>query len=255
MIDPDDQVGKSHLLNPGYESDLEKWLRLFQSDTRAQDSRFADVAALIRKAIRPSQEGRLRVAEIGAGTGIAVFNLTRTLKESLKEEEQLEVYASEPTQNFLKYMREQLRDVHTDLQDVLRIVEGTVEHPGFQKSQEEEPLLPKNSLDAVTLHNTYHHIDNRVRFMRRLREEWLAPGTGLVFIQDLSTEPEKLKEGMPGLGHRLSEGQVDQEMRLAGFSRVEDPELLQDIQTLNQNTPYVYNMLFRAPKPDELKQE
>src|SRR5690554_4023488 len=189
VVDPDDPVGKSHQLNYAYESDLEKWLKMFQSDSRSQDCRFQDVATLIQKALQPKGD-TVRVAEIGAGTGICLFNLAKVLKESFQTQQgkKVQVFASEPTQNFLNYMRQQLKDVHVDIQDVVHIIQGTTEEPGFrapeEKADEDPSRLPKHSLDAVTLHNTFHHIEARVRFMRRLREDWITPGTGIVFIQD-----------------------------------------------------------------------
>jgi len=83
----------------------------------------------------------------------------------------------------------------------------------------DDPHLPL-AADLVFLCNTYHHIDNRIDYFTRLRDQ-MNPG-GRVAVVDFRASSHK------GPAHKLSPGDVESEMKKAGFALVGDYDFLPD---------------------------
>lgn len=79
----------------------------------------------------------------------------------------------------------------------------------------EDPQLPDGSVDVVLIVNTYHHIEDRAPYFRRLQQD-LRPGGRVAVI-----EPNEDLGGVLSLaldeGHKSSAPVVEQEMREAGY--------------------------------------
>jgi len=79
----------------------------------------------------------------------------------------------------------------------------------------DDPMLPNASIDLVLLVNTYHHIDDRERYFRQLRND-LADGATVAII-----EPDGDLGGVLGLfleeGHTSRAIDVRREMAAAGY--------------------------------------
>lgn len=79
----------------------------------------------------------------------------------------------------------------------------------------EDPLLPDGTVNLVLLVDTYHHIDDRPAYFRRLLAD-LAPGGRVAVI-----EPDAELGGLLGLfvkaDHASRAADVAGEMRLAGY--------------------------------------
>jgi SAM-dependent methyltransferase len=79
----------------------------------------------------------------------------------------------------------------------------------------DDPKLPDGGLDVVLLVNTFHHIEDRPAYFRRLRGD-LAPGGRVAVI-----EPDEDLGGVLSLaldeGHTSSAPAVEAEMRAAGY--------------------------------------
>jgi ubiquinone/menaquinone biosynthesis C-methylase UbiE len=79
----------------------------------------------------------------------------------------------------------------------------------------EDPKLPDGTLDVVLIVNTYHHIEDRPAYFRRLRQD-LTPGGRVAVI-----EPDQDLAGILSLtldeGHKSSAAIVEQEMQEAGY--------------------------------------
>lgn len=131
-----------------------------------------------------------RVADIGAGSGWFTVRAARRVGA------RGEVYAVEINDEYLKHIagraaKEQLSNIRT------------------VRGREDDPLLPKSSVDAVLVLKTYHEISEPIRLMRNLRRS-LNPGA-LVGIIDRNGS---------GDDHGLDDRKVIREMARAGFALV-----------------------------------
>lgn len=99
----------------------------------------------------------------------------------------------------------------------LENVEVVVGAPG-------DPMLPDHAVDVVLLVNSYHHIDERPAYFRRLQAD-LAPGGQVAII-----EPNEDLGGVLGLfldeGHTSRAGDVHAEMAAAGYRSAFSPDVL-----------------------------
>lgn len=90
--------------------------------------------------------------------------------------------------------------------------------------------LEPGSVDVVFLCNTYHHLDNRVDYMKRLSMS--LKRNGRVIIIDFYKKP--MPVGPSSLDHKLSRDVVLEELRKAGYKLLDDKDLL----------PYQYYLEF-----------
>jgi protein-L-isoaspartate O-methyltransferase len=144
-----------------------------------------------------------RVADIGAGKGYFVPYLSEAVGEDGR------VYAVEVEAELTQAMESRFADASN-----VEVVLG-----GF-----EDPLLPDGEIDLVLVVNTYHHIEDRERYFRRLLVD-LAPEGRVAVIED-----DAELTGILGLfvkdGHASRASEVDREMREAGYRRLESSDLL-----------------------------
>lgn len=80
----------------------------------------------------------------------------------------------------------------------------------------DDPHFPPARLDVVLIADTYHHLDDRVAYMRRLQAA--LTNNGRVAI--LEYKPGKLPVGPPP-EHKLAAGVMDKELADAGYVLVE----------------------------------
>jgi ubiquinone/menaquinone biosynthesis C-methylase UbiE len=99
----------------------------------------------------------------------------------------------------------------------------------------DDPHFPPERLNLVFIADTYHHLENRVAYMRRLAR-CLAPGGRVVLID---YKPGELGHGPPP-EHKLAAGVMEQELKQAGYALVESFDLLpdQDFQVWRPATPW-----------------
>jgi SAM-dependent methyltransferase len=83
-------------------------------------------------------------------------------------------------------------------------------------ASEDDPHFPPGHLDVLFIGDTYHHLDDRVAYTRRLMKS-LKPGGRLVI---LDYKPGKLAVGPPP-EHKLAAGVMEKELEEAGWRRVE----------------------------------
>lgn len=131
------------------------------------------------------------VADIGAGSGWFTVRAARRVGTSGK------VYAVEINRDYLKHIearavKEKLSNIHTVL------------------GKEDDPLLPRNSVDAVLILKTYHEIAQPILLLAHLREA-MRPGALLGIID---------KNGN-GKNHGINQEVVVKEAGEAGFSLVD----------------------------------
>ena len=141
------------------------------------------------------------VADIGAGTGYFAFPLA---KKAAK------VIAIDIDQRFLDYIEQKRRT-----QKVGANIETRITAP-------DSPGLKPAEADLVLIVDTYHHIENRIDYLKKLKKD-LAK-SGLLVIVDY--KKEKTPPGPP-VELRIAQESVESELKSAGFAVVSaDRDLL-----------------------------
>lgn len=82
----------------------------------------------------------------------------------------------------------------------------------------DDPLMGKDQFDMAFTCNTYHHIDNRVGYFRKVLKG-LRKGGKLVVV-DFKKENLNVKVGPP-LSMRIDVNEVRKELELAGFKNIQ----------------------------------
>jgi ubiquinone/menaquinone biosynthesis C-methylase UbiE len=139
-----------------------------------------------------------RVADLGAGEGYFVPRLTEAVGAEGR------VYAVDTDEDVVEALVRRFPPESTNVEVV--------------RAKLEDPMLPDGSLDVILIVNTYHHIEDRPAYFRRLRRD-LRPGGRVAVI-----DPNEDLRGILALaldeGHKSSAPVVEEEMRKAGY-RVE----------------------------------
>lgn len=145
-----------------------------------------------------------RVADLGVGDGYFIGPLAAAVGEAGM------VYAVDVEEAPLATVRERFPAGETVVDTVLA---------GF-----DDPRLPDGSIDLVLIVNTFHHIEDRGAYFRRLRDDLAAGGRVAVI------EPNEDLGGVLGLtldeGHTSSAPAVEQEMASAGYTLVASHDFL-----------------------------
>lgn len=134
------------------------------------------------------------VADIGAGTGYFAFPIA---KQAAK------VIAIDIDERFLRYIDDKKRKRKTG---------GNIE---TRRTAPDSPGLKKAEADMVLIVDTFHHIEDRVKYLKTLRKGLRKKGA-LVIVD---FKKEKTPVGPP-LKLRLTESEVESELKAAGFRNV-----------------------------------
>jgi predicted methyltransferase len=185
--------------------DVDHWTAVFDDPERdAWQKPDALVKAL---ALEPG----MTVADLGAGTGY----MSRRLSEAVGPRGT--VFAVDPEPNLVAHLRARAERERTA--NVVPVLASS-----------DNPRLPTGGVDLVLILDTYHHLDDRLRYLRDLARV-LRPG-GRVAVIDWHKRP--LPVG-PDLDHKLAREQVVAEMTAAGWALDSESDVL----------PYQYFLLFR----------
>lgn len=138
------------------------------------------------------------VAEIGAGDGYWLPWLSRAVGDEGT------VYAVEVEAAKVERLRELVDD--EDLENV-QVVLG----------RHDDPLLPDGVVDLAMTSKTYHHIEDRVGYFRRLHED-LTAGGRVAHLDDRPDLPFPLS--WITAGHTSDPTTIGQEMQAAGYRPV-----------------------------------
>lgn len=142
-----------------------------------------------------------RVADLGAGGGYFTFRLAHAVGPEGR------VYAVDVDAGMLEHIDEEARE--RGLRNVVPILAAP-----------DDPRLPDQGIDLVFSSNTYHHLEDRADYFRRVREEDLRP-RGRVAILDF-------REGeWPLAAHATPAEVIREEMRVAGFRLERAPDFLE----------------------------
>ncbi len=176
--------------------DVERWTAVFDNPERDAWQRPAELIAALEL-----QAGST-VADIGAGTGYFNPHLAAAVGPEGK------VIAIDVEQTLVDHMNaraltEQTRQVEARL--------GAFADPGLKPGE----------ADVVMLVDTYHHIDGRRDYFRRLATT-LRPGGRLVIVD---FRPGELPVGPPA-GHKLPAEVVRSELAAAGYTHTASLDVL-----------------------------
>ena len=133
-----------------------------------------------------------RVADLGAGSGYFTFRLAQSVGP------QGVVYAV---------------DVDDDMIELLqkKIQERGVGNVVTVRAQYDDPLLPADGVDVIFTVDTYHHFDDRVGYLKKLRR-YLRPG-GRIAVIDFDR-----RAWFEGLWHHYTPKDfIKREMEQAGY--------------------------------------
>lgn len=134
-----------------------------------------------------------RVVDLGAGTGYFVAVLSQALGESGR------VLAVDSERKMIEHLMKRAAEKRW------RNVEARLVPP-------DDPKLEANSWDRILVVNTWHHIDDRSAYTKKLAAG-LKPG-GVVLIVDFTRESDI----GPPLDHRLTAEAVREELKAGGLA-------------------------------------
>ena len=167
--------------------DIELWVRIFEDPERDKWQKPDEVVEHLNL-----KNGHI-IADIGAGTGYFTRRFARVVGPDGK------ALGLDVEPNMVKYMKEDA--LKLNLQNyVARVVKP------------DDPELEPHSVDVVFMCNTYHHIEDRINYLKRLAESLRADSR--VVIVDFYKKP--LPFGPP-VDHKMAKKTVLKEFKLAGY--------------------------------------
>lgn len=175
--------------------DAEAWARHFDDPERDAWQKPDEVVS----ALELGEDAK--VADLGSGTGYFAVRLARAVPGG-------KVYGVDIEPDMTRYLEERAR---REGLGNLEAVQG----------EAEDPKLPE-AVDLVLIVDTYHHLGDRVDYMRRLGEK-LRPG-GRVAIVDFRKDSPR----GPRAEHKLTAEQVEEEMKEAGYRLAKAHDFLPD---------------------------
>jgi ubiquinone/menaquinone biosynthesis C-methylase UbiE len=170
--------------------DVARYIARLESDERIKD--LAPETVLSKLALAPDAV----VADIGCGPGVFSLRFARVASRGI-------VYAVDVEPKQLDALRDQL-------------LAGRFENIVPVLASYSTPHLPSNSCDLIFIADTYHHIDDRVEYMRRLQRVLRRGGRLAV----LEYKPGVLPVGPPP-EKKLAAGVMRQELTDAGWTMSE----------------------------------
>jgi len=141
-----------------------------------------------------------RVAEIGAGAGYWLPFLAAAVGPDGR------VYAVEVDDELVDSLRE-------------RVAAEGLANVVVVRGQFSDPELPDHQIDVAMTSNTYHHIQDRPAYFRRLTVD-LAPQGRVAHLDDRDDVPAPFR-WLQSSGHWTRPESMDAEMSEAGYERVE----------------------------------
>jgi SAM-dependent methyltransferase len=182
-------------------SGAEKWAQIFDDPARDAWQKPQEVVQALK--FRPDAV----IADIGSGTGYFAVRLARMVPEG-------RVYGVDTEPDMVRYLAERAKR------------EGLGNITPLQGAPD-DPRLPEKA-DLVILVDVYHHIDNRERYFRKLRES-LKPGGRIAIIDFRPDSPLG-----PPRSVRIPPERVKAELKTSGYALAEEHTFL----------PYQYFLVF-----------
>ena len=179
---------RPHHLVPDHSfADVDRWVEVFEDPDRAEWQKPEEVVRAL------DLEPGSMAADVGAGTGYFTFPLARAVGPEGR------VLAIDIEANMVEHLRERAAEEGTAWVEPLLV-------------PPDDPGIPEGAADCILVVDTYHHIHDRVDYLRRLRRA-LAPGGEVVVIDFFKRE---LPVGPP-LEHKMARDHVVAEFLEAGY--------------------------------------
>lgn len=173
--------------------DAEKWADRFEDPARDAWQKPDSIVAVL--CVRDD----LVIVDIGSATGYFPVRFAKACPSG-------QVFGADIESEMVWFLNERAR--HEEIPNLVSILAAP-----------DDPCLPMR-VDLVFLCNTYHHIDDRVDYFTRLKEQ-LQPG-GRVAVVDFRMSSHR------GPPHKLERETVESEMAGAGYTLVESHDFLSD---------------------------
>jgi SAM-dependent methyltransferase len=164
--------------------DAQKWAKEFDDPKRDAWQKPHEVIGAL--ALKPDAI----VADIGSGTGYFAVRFAHMVPKG-------KVYGLDTEPDMVKYLAERAKREGLGNLTALRAAPG-------------DPRLPE-AADLIILVDVYHHVDNRERYFRKLRDS-LKTGGRVAIIDFRMDSPEG-----PPQAARISPAQVKSELARAGY--------------------------------------
>ncbi|QSR88142.1 class I SAM-dependent methyltransferase [Methylacidiphilum caldifontis] len=166
--------------------DVKRYAQMFESKERDQWQKPDRVIEALD--IKPGYS----IADIGAGTGYFSRRFSQAVGEKGK------VYALDSEPAMVRYMKKEIKE--KNLKNVV-----------VKQVDPNNPQLNNRSVNIIFLCEVYHHMDNRIEYLKRLSSA-LKRGGKVALIDFYPSSPYG-----PPSKHRLSESEVIAEFKAAGY--------------------------------------
>lgn len=176
--------------DPRGEPDVARYIARLQSPERLEELRIDSVI----ETLAPKSDAV--IGDLGCGPGLFALAFANACPKGV-------IYASDVEPAQLDRVREHI--ARTSLQNIVPVL-----------ASPSNPHFPPGRLDLVFISDTYHHVENRVEYMRQLQSV-LRPGGRLALLE---YKPGPLPVG-PSADHKLPAGVIERELVEAGWTRVE----------------------------------
>jgi SAM-dependent methyltransferase len=175
-------------------------------DDPARDAYQKPDEVLKALALRPGEV----VADIGAGSGYFALRFARAVGETGR------VYAVDVSPDMIRHLNHRLRDA--GIRNVVPVL-----------ADPDDPLLPDASVDRLVIVDTWHHIEDQLKYLGLLKRV-LKPGGQVVHID---FQKRDLPVGPP-VGMKIAREDIVKQMEAAGFRLAAEHGFL----------PYQYFLVF-----------
>jgi ubiquinone/menaquinone biosynthesis C-methylase UbiE len=184
---PDVQVANR---DPHAEPDVAKYIAKLESAERVAD---LQVDKVVEKLALPADA---TIGDLGCGPGIFAFAFAKACPRGI-------VYASDIEPGQLDRVREGI--AKTGVRNIVPVL-----------ASYEDPHFPPGRIDVVFIGDTYHHLQDRVAYMQRLKSVLKSDARVVVF----EYKPGTLPVGPPA-EHKLPAGVMARELVEAGYTEVQ----------------------------------
>jgi ubiquinone/menaquinone biosynthesis C-methylase UbiE len=138
-----------------------------------------------------------QVADLGAGGGYFTFKLAAAVGDTGR------VYAVDVDDDMIAYLEQRVDD------------EG-IGNVVVVRGKYEDPMLPDGRIDLLFTSNTYHHIQDRPAYFRRVLDDLAPDGrVAILELNDSSWFPRTF-------GHQTPKQTIVDEMNAAGYQLMDD---------------------------------
>lgn len=171
----------------------EKWAQVFDDPKRDAWQKPHEVIQAL--ALKPDAV----IADIGSGTGYFAVRFARMVPKG-------RVYGVDTEADMVKYLADRAK--RENLTNIISVAGAP-----------DDPRLPEKA-DLIILVDVFHHIDNRERYFRKLRDS-LKPGGRIAIIDFRMDSPDG-----PPKSARIAPDRVKAELKSAGYTFAQEHAFL-----------------------------